>query len=174
MVAPGYQVQRRVPATYDPASRTVDCIAATENPHHCQFGLSVFRIRRKAVDLDLIDCAHPPLLDAHDHDRVLGSVIDAWIDDRQLYATLRFDKTPAAIRAEVMVRDGEITSVSVGATIKRWIDEDGEDILDTSHLNPHFNTWGRDDGPQTFTATRWVLNEISLATHPADKMAVIL
>jgi hypothetical protein len=162
------------PVTYDSKRRTVDCIAATENPHRSRFGLTVFRISEKAADLDLIDSGLVPVLDHHDHTKVLGRVVGAWFEDRQLHATLRFGKDPAGLYAADMVRCGEITAVSVGVSIRRWRDEAGNPVTHDLLDDPRFTTWGRDDGPSTFTATRWTLNEISLTTVPANKEAIIL
>src|SRR5260370_40295860 len=89
-----------VPTTYNAARHEVDCIAATQNPVRRHFGMEVLTIRRDAVDLGLLDRGRLPLLDSHDKDRVLGRVIDVWVQARQLYATLRFDPTVAGREAE--------------------------------------------------------------------------
>jgi phage head maturation protease len=163
-----------LPTSYNSKRRTVDVIAATSNPHRSQHGLTVFQMNRKAADLDLVDCGLIPVLDSHDHGKVLGKVVDAWIDYRQLYATLRFSKDPAGLFAADMVRRGEITGVSVGVSIRRWRDEAGNPVTNDLINDPRFSTWGRAGGPSTFTAVRWALVEISLTSCPADKEAVIL
>jgi phage head maturation protease len=180
MPAPSYRYddQQRhigtVPTTYDASSHTVDCIAATQSSTRCRFGLAVLKMRRDAVDLGLLDRGQLPLLDSHHHDRVLGIVTNAWLENRQLHATLRFDRTPAGYWAEAMVATGAISSVSAGLTASRWTDEDGDEVTNDKLNNPHFSTWGHGGDPQVFTAQRWALTEVSLTTMPVDMGAVIL
>jgi hypothetical protein len=163
-----------VPTTYDADRHEVDCIITSGKPTRCRFGLDVFRITDSAVDLRLLDEGRLPLLDSHDSRHVLGRVIDVWIENKKLYGTLRFDETPAGRRAEAMVARGELSGISCHASVQRWTDEDG-DVVSNNKLNtPHFSTWGRDGGPQTFTATRWVLNEVSLTACPRDHSAMVL
>jgi phage head maturation protease len=171
---PNSELTTNLPTTYDSKRRTVDCIAATKNPHRSPYGLTVFRISRKAADLDGVDLGLVPVLDSHDHSKVLGKVVDAWFEDRQLHATLKFDKSPQGLYAASMVERGEIRSVSVGVSIRRFVDEDGNRVSTDLLNNPHCSTWGRDDGPRTLYATRWALDEISITSVPADKDARIL
>ena len=175
MLAPSFRrdQQSTVPTSYDADRHEVRAVIATESPVREVYGLSVLKIQRDAVDLDLLDHGLP-LLNSHDSRHVLGGVIDVWIENRKLYATLLFDQTPAGRYAEAMVARGELRHVSCWATVKRWVDEDGDNVPSGKLLNPHFSTWSRDGGPQTFTARRWLLGEISLTTMPADKAAVIL
>ena len=170
----GYQVPSRydppsrgggTPATYDSRRHTVDCIIATGSPLRCRFGLEAMRISDRAVDLSLLDEGRLPLLDSHDSRRVLGRVVDCWIENRQLRGTLRFNKTPAGLYAEALVARGELTGVSCHATATRWTDEDGDPVSNNKLNNPHFTTWG-DGNLKGFTARRWMLNEVSLTSCP--------
>lgn len=176
MLAPSrYDDQRpTVPTTYDAARHEVCCIVATQSPVRRQFGLEVLRISDSAVDLGLLDDGRLPLLDAHDSRHVLGGVRDVWVNNRKFYGTLRFDRTPAGRMAEAAVARGELRHTSCWCSVKCWTDSDGDLVPSSKLLNPHFSTWSRDGGPQTFTATHWVLHEISLTTVPADPLAVIL
>jgi hypothetical protein len=162
------------PTTYDADRHEVDCIISTCSPLHCRFGRQVLWVSRDAVDWSLLDEGRLPLLDEHDSRHVLGRVVDVWIENKNLCGTLRFDETPEGRRAEAMVARGELSGISCHAAAKQWIDEDGDNVSNTKLLNPHFDTWGRDGGPQTFTATRWVLNEVSLTACPRDRSAMVL
>jgi Caudovirus prohead serine protease len=163
-----------LPTTYDADRREVDCIVATQSPTHCRFGMEVLRISESAVDLSLLDEGRLPLLDAHDSRRVLGRVTDCWIDNRKLYATLRFAKTPTGLYAAAMVERGELVGISLHASVQRWRDQDGNRTSNNTLNNPHFDTWRCDGGPQTFTATRWTLHEVSLTPCPRDHEAMVL
>jgi hypothetical protein len=171
---PNSPLTANLPTTYNSSRHTVDCIIATGSPLRCRFGLEVLRISDRAVDLSLLDEGRLPLLDSHDSRRVLGRVVDCWIENRQLCGTLRFDRTPFGIHAERMVARGELTGISCHSAATRWTDAAGDKISTAILLNPSFSTWSRDDGPQTFTARRWRLNEVSLTSCPKDSLAVIL
>jgi phage head maturation protease len=162
------------PTTYDATRHEVDCIVATQSPVRETFGVVVLTIRRDAVDLDLLHHGRLPLLHSHDPDRVLGSVIDAWLHTGQLYATLRFDKTAIGREAEAAVALGKLRNVSCKASVdaERWTakDEAGEIKI----LNPDITAWGGDSSNRVFIAQRWRLTEISLTTCPVDMACVIL
>jgi hypothetical protein len=159
-----------VPSTYNSASHTVDCVAASESQVRRHFGIEILSVRRDAVDLTL---GRIPLLDSHDHDKILGRVVDCWIENRKLYATLYFDqKTHAGRGAEAMVARGELGAVSAGTKVKSWSAEDADGEIKIT--NPDFTNWGGDSSERVFTAQRWALVEISLTTVPVDTAAVIL
>jgi phage head maturation protease len=172
MIAPRHDQKSTVPRSYDASAHTCDVIAASESPVRERFGLTRLRISPGSLDLSLDDDV--PVLNSHDSRHRLGAVLDLRIADQKLYATLLFDQTPAGREAEAMVARGELTGVSCWASVRRWTDEDGDSVPSAKLLNPHFDTWGRDGGPATFTATRWRLGEVSLTTCPRDTAAVIL
>lgn len=175
MITPGFrhdQQQTRVPTTYDASSHTVDCIVASGSPVREVYGSVILKIRRDAVDLSLLHRGRLPLLYSHDSDHVLGRVTDAWFRNRQLHATLHFDRTTEGRAAEDRVARGELFQVSCRAKGERWTakDADGEIRI----MNPDFPSWGGDGSNRVFTAQRWKLAEISLTTEPRDRAAVIL
>jgi phage head maturation protease len=160
------------PQTYDADRHEVSAIIATESPIQRVFGSEVLKIRRDAVDLDLLDRGQLPLLDAHHPDRMLGRVVDVRFQNRQLRARLRFDNTPRGREAETKVVHGRLFLVSCRAAVQRWTCTDEDN--DVRVWNTNFSSWGGDASNRTFTAARWRLIEVSLTTEPSDMDAVIL
>jgi phage head maturation protease len=164
---------RTVPDTYDADAHTVDAIVATQTPIQRHYGIEELAIRRDTVDLSMLDRGRILLLDSHDPERILGSVVGAWFENQKLYATLRFDQNRRGRAAEEMVARGELWNVSCATTVTRWsaMDADGNAIR---IANTDFGSWAGDREGRLFTAERWALAEVSLTSMPVDTGAVIL
>lgn len=98
-----------------------------------------------------------PLLDSHSAYTVgdiLGTVVrgSARIEKGKALATVRFSKREAVEPIWGDVRDGIITSVSVGYLVHKFVEEDAAD----------------GDKVPTRTAVRWEPYEVSLVGMPAD------
>jgi hypothetical protein len=169
MVAPS-RYDETTPVSYDSRRHTVDCVIATGSPLRCQFGMRVMRISDRAIDLSLLDAGCVRLLLNHDSSRVVGRCVGVWIEDRELYGTLRFDRTIEGQHAEDQVARGALTGISLGSTIQRLRDQDGNLVsVDVLNENDPFNV-----GSKVFTATRWKLIEVSLTLCGRDPEAGIL
>jgi len=80
---------------------------------------------------------------------------------------LVFGLTPQADIAWGMVQRGELSAISIGYKVLRWVvhDEDGE-IIDQEFAYPNAASF-------TYTAERWELLEVSLVALGADAGAGI-
>lgn len=158
---------RSVPATLDEAARSVEFVAATEQP------ATVFDWDRwEPVDevlrmdgVQLPPAQQVPLLDTHDRGSVscvLGSFRDFRVEGDQLVGTAFFSATPEGERAMQLVREGHLTDVSVGYTVaaSTW-------VKPGSSAEVEGRTYA---GPLRVT-TAWKLNEVSLCPIGADNRA---
>jgi len=105
-----------------------------------------------ALNLDTLDV---PLLDSHDRHRAtatIGRARNFRLEDGGVVADLTFSTAQDASPIVDRVRDGTLTSFSVGYSVAQWRD-------------------GVTDGTRTRTATDWRLQEVSLVAIPADPNA---
>jgi HK97 family phage prohead protease len=154
------------PTSYNEADHSCEAVISAGAKVSRFYGQEILEISRKAVDLSRVPV---PLLDSHNQasiDNVLGVIDSAWISDNKLFGKIRFAQTPKGIRAEGMVKRGEISGISAGYAVSEWrvTDADG-DVVEEDHIH-----WSDD---LTFTAVRWELYEASLTGIPADIASAI-
>ena len=101
-------------------------------------------ITKDAIDLSRMKTTGIPVIDSHQQtsiDHALGKLTDAWISKGALYGVIKFNRTDAGIRAEGMIKRGELGGVSVGYRVLEWeVQDDDGDIIDSDHFR-----WGDDD-----------------------------
>ncbi len=155
-----------VPESFNEAERTVDVVFATESP----VARYVWGNYERSLVNEILDCQPNsvrlnrfangiPLLDNHNRwegtKSVLGICKNPRFEGRTLVATVRFSKKQAGEDAMNEVRDGIVTTVSVG-------------------YNPWEYQINKKEGtPDEYRAIDWEPMEISLAPIPADSSAII-
>jgi HK97 family phage prohead protease len=157
------------PLSYSAKNHTVDAVISMGSAVKRTYGTEVLRISPDAVDLTRLREGGIPLLDHHKQDGInsmLGKLVSARFERGALIGRFKFNATPEGKKAEGMVARGEITGISAGYRVDRWLitDEDG-DVVDERNTR-----W---DDDLTFTATRWQLFEASLVGVPADASAQV-
>jgi hypothetical protein len=155
-----------VPESFNETERTVDVVFATETP----VSRYVWGDYQRNLVNEILDCQPNsvrlqrfkngiPLLDNHNRwegtKSVLGICKNPRFEGRTMVATIRFSKKQAGEDAMNEVRDGIVTTVSVG-----------------------YNTWEyqinkKEGTPDEYRAIDWEPMEISLAPIPADSNSVI-
>ena len=96
-----------------------------------------------------------PLLDSHDRHRAtatIGRARNFRLEDGAVVADLTFSTAQDVSPIVDRVRDGTLTSFSVGYSVAAWRD-------------------GVTEGTRTRTATQWTIQEVSLVAIPADPNA---
>jgi hypothetical protein len=158
-------------SSYAEEERSALATVSAGTPVERPWGTEILRIAPDAVNLWRLKNSGIPLLDTHQLysiDAALGRVAHAWVNNSALVAKITFNETPLGEMAAGMVERGEIVGVSPGYHVEEWeiTDQDGR-VLDpeTDRI--------RLDESLTFTATRWELLELSLASVPSDPLAVI-
>lgn len=138
-------------ASVDAEARTVSATLSTEAPVDRWFGAEILEHSKEAVDTSRA-ARGLPLLFAHRSTMPLGNVRDLAVVDGKLKGTLHFNASRLAEDIWPQVRDGFLSSVSIGYQVRKW-----EEDVDT----------------ETRTAKRWTLFEASVVTIPADLDAEI-
>jgi phage head maturation protease len=155
------------PQSYDADQHSCLAVISTGVAVQRVFGTEILEISERAIDLSRLPI---PLLDSHSQasviDSVLGRVTEAWIGGGKLHGRIVFAQTPRGKMAEGMVKRGEINSLSAGYRIDEWscVDGDGDEV------DPNRAGWNDD---LVFTATRWMLHEVSMVGVPADALATV-
>ncbi|MCZ4273998.1 prohead protease/major capsid protein fusion protein [Maritalea porphyrae] len=147
------------PSTYDEENRTVEAVFSAGSSRMIYGIEEVLEISKEAINLERLEKDIVPFLDHHNKrslDAVLGKVVSASINDGKLIGTIKFGEGDSAKRAEEMVRNGELSGLSIGYTVEQWT---------------QVRTEGADH--DTLTATKWTLLEVSLVSVPADAEALI-
>lgn len=92
---------------------------------------------------------------SHDIRDVVGTVVSVERVGDRIEATLRMSRRPEVETLVGDIADGVVSGVSIGYSIQKWTEEEG------------------DDGARTKTATKWLLHEVSIVPIPADPDAHI-
>lgn len=134
--------------------RTVQMSFSSELPVERYYGKEILSHDKGAVNLDRLASGRANLLVNHDPSDWVGVIDSARIDstDKMGRATVRFGSGPRATEIFNDVRDGILSSVSVGyrreeMKLTRSSEEEGDE----------------------YTVTRWTPFEVSLVTIPADE-----
>ena len=132
--------------------RTVELSFSSETPVERWYGIEILSHDTKAVNLDRMKSGRANLLVNHDPNDWVGVIESARVDDdRVSRATVRFGNSQRANEVFADVRDGILSSVSVGYTRDEMkLSKAGKDTHDE------------------YTVTRWTPFEASLVTIPAD------
>lgn len=106
------------------------------------------------IDLSRLESGHAPVLFGHnpyERDSHVGVIEKAWIENGKGMAEVRLSKRADVDGLWADIRDGIVSSVSVGYSI-------------------HERTLVRqvDDGPSEYRVTRWTPHEVSFVPIPAD------
>lgn len=145
------------PRSLNKENRTVQAIASTGS-RGARSGYDE-SLDVRGAKLDRLNSGRAPLLDGHDAsslDAILGTVQRAWIDGNNLMVEVRFAETERGNQAMGMVERGELTSLSIGYTVKKY-----EDVTQKSDTRSHY------------IARDWEVLEVSLVAIPFDQNAVI-
>lgn len=102
------------------------------------------------VDLSRYEAGAMPLLFNHDMDLHLGSVDNAYLQDKKLYVGTKFSQSRLATEKWQDVQDGVLRSSSIRYRIHE------------------LEKWGERDGKPIYRATNWEAIEASLVSVPAD------
>lgn len=156
-------------STYNEADNTIEVVFATETPvarstwdgtYNEVLSMDASHMRMERIN------AGAPVLNNHRSyggvDTQLGKVERAWIEGGVAKAVLRFSK-----RADVQpiiqdIKDGIISSVSVGYRVHKY----EEKAAPEPKPSPNGNS--RADSTPTYIATDWEPYEISMVSIPAD------
>ncbi|MEQ9812006.1 MAG: phage major capsid protein [Azospirillaceae bacterium] len=134
-------------------NRRVSLSFSSEEPVERHFGLEVLSHDRSAVDLSWFESGGAPLLLDHDRSKQIGVIERVELTPaRKARATVRFGR--GALAQEILddVVDGIRRNVSVGYQIR--------EMKRTKE--------GRGGEPDTYTATNWRPDEVSIVSVPAD------
>ena len=139
--------------------RSIELSFSSEKPVTRWFGSEILSHDTTAVDLVRLN-EIGVLLFNHNRNEVIGKVEKAWIDEaeRKGRAIVRFDEDTESEKIFQKVKNETLRGVSVGYTVDAW-----EEVK-----NGKVSSNGRFIGPCD-VATRWVPNEISIVSVPADE-----
>jgi len=139
-------------ASEGPLTITATVATATPVRRRDQRGAYLEVLDPVALDLGSLDV---PLLDSHDRHRAtatIGRARNFRLEDGAVVADLTFSTAQDVSPIVDRVRDGTLTSFSVGYSVAAWRD-------------------GVTEGTRTRTATEWTIQEVSLVAIPADPNA---
>jgi HK97 family phage major capsid protein/HK97 family phage prohead protease len=139
-------------ATAKNEDRTVQVSFSSEKPVERYYGKEILSHDMGAVNLDRLSSGRANLLVNHDPGDWVGVIESARVEDKTGRATVRFGNGLRATEIFNDVRDGILSSVSVGyrreeMKLTRSSEEEGDE----------------------YTVTRWTPFEVSLVTIPADE-----
>jgi HK97 family phage major capsid protein len=145
-------------AMVDDATRTITIPISSEYPVERWWGDEILSHADGAVDLSRLNDGGGFLFN-HDPERYLGVSQKAFLQNRRVYAELRFDTHPEAEQIYQSVKSGILRNISIGYSI----DEAIETTLVDGDLD-NYNSVRE----CSITATKWAPFEVSIVTIPAD------
>jgi len=158
-----------VPNTYNPDNHSVQITAVTDNP------VQVYDIKQWAIIDEIIliegvklpETGQVPLLDSHNYssvDKILGSGRDFVKNGNQLNANIFFSSSPEGQTAELKVKEGHLTDISIGYEILEsvWVEE-----------GTNVNIMGHDFVGPVQVVTSCLIKELSLTPIGADAYAKV-
>jgi hypothetical protein len=153
------------PASFDDDEHTVEAILSKGSPVPRFYGIESLRIASDAIDLSRLHTTGIPVIDSHQQtsiDHALGKLTDAWVSKGALHGVIKFNRTVSGMRAEGMIKRGELGGVSIGYRVLEWEVQDAKGNL----VDPDSVRWGDED--LTFVGKNWELLEVSICAVPAD------
>ena len=156
-----------VPTSFDAAQNTVDVVFAAGSRvrrldywNDTQYDEEL-DVSAASLDQSRIDAGVVQVLDNHNQycgiAGVLGVATRAWIENGQAMATLRLSSDPAKAGTVADIKAGVIRAISVGYSVQSY------EITPAAERT--------DGGVDLWRATRWMPQEISCVTIPADPSA---
>lgn len=136
----------------DKSSRTMEISFSSEEPYERYFGIEILGHDKGEVDLSRLLTGRAPLLVDHMPriDSQIGVIEKVWLKQGTARAKIRFGKGARANEIFDRVKDGELSSVSVGYRINKMrLEEESEEN-------------------STYRVTDWTPHEISVVAIPAD------
>lgn len=143
--------------SFDAATRTIECVMSAGVRVRRWFGFEELDMSPAAVDLGRVALGQVRFLNHHNQwemNAVLGVVESARLENGQLVGRVRLAETDAGREAEGMITRGELTGLSIGYGVRKWM---LAEILDGD-----LEVW---------RAAEWELFELSLVSVPADPNA---
>jgi hypothetical protein len=144
------------PASFDPESRTVEAIVASNQPVRRRDVQGEFLEILSIEGADLESLRGASVLNSHRQDgldNVLGAIDEAWREGNQIIARIQFSSRDEVAPIIEDVRAGILNSLSVGYEVAQW--EEGTNNA----------------GVRTMTAVKWSPREISFVAVGADSRA---
>lgn len=145
-------------AMVDDATRTITIPISSEYPVERWWGDEILSHADGAVDLSRLNDGGGFLFN-HDPERYLGVSQKAFLQNRRVYAELRFDTHPEAEQIYQSVKSGILRNISIGYSIDEAIETT---LVDGDPDN--YNSVRE----CSITATKWTPFEVSIVTIPAD------
>mgnify|MGYP000791642496 FL=1 len=140
----------------DKENRTFDLSFSSEEPCQQWFGVEILDHDPAAVDMSRMQDVGV-LLYNHNRDKVIGTILRAWIENGRGTATVKFDDDADSEIIRAKVASGTLKGVSVGYRVTNYESvKEGAKSLD-----------GRFAGP-CYVAKKWMPYEISIVSVPAD------
>lgn len=124
---------------------------SSETPYRRWDGDEILVHTPDAVDLRFLKSGNAPLLDSHNREELesqLGVIVDAWLEEKRLYVTVKFSNRESAQEFKRDVDDGIIRNVSVGYDIHKV---------------------ERDVDAESYRVIKWTPKEASFVSIPADE-----
>jgi hypothetical protein len=151
-----------VPSTFNEAENTVDVVfsagarVARRDWSTGQRYEEQLEVSAAAIDLTRVEAGVVQVLDNHDMysgvRSVLGVVVRAWVEGDEARATLRLSSDPAKAGTVADIKAGVLRAISVGYSVQRYLVDDEPE----------------DGAMPLWTATRWMPQELSFVSVPAD------
>ena len=136
--------------------RVVTISFSSEEPYDRWFGPEILSHADGAVQIERLNEIGVVLFN-HNRDKVVGKILEAWIENGRGCANIEFDDDPESEHIFKKVQSGTLKGVSVGYCVSRWEEvEAGKQSAD-----------GRFQGPCSI-ATLWEPLEVSIVSVPAD------
>jgi hypothetical protein len=156
------------PKTFDPETRSVEVVAATENPTQV-FDWERLNVVNEILLMDgmKMNGSQLPLLDSHMRssvENVKGSFRDMRIEDGKLIGRAYFADTPDNQSILRKIQEGHITDFSIGYRVDEstYIPEGQRQVIN-----------GREFQGPVKVSTKWTPKEISICPIGADEMAKV-
>lgn len=143
--------------SYDPETRTVEAIIATETPVTRRDVRGSYLEVLTADTLDLTSVQGVPVLDSHRTASVrdvIGRVVEITREENQVIAKLQISSADDVQPIAQRIADGSLTGISIGYRVAGW----------TENESPQ----GRSKTPK-----EWKILEVTLTSNPADPNARI-
>lgn len=129
---------------------------SSEEPYERWFGPEILDHSEGAVDLSRLNEIGVVLFN-HDRDKVIGKVINAWVENNRGKAIIELDDDEKSEIIYKKVKSGTLKTISVGYIVEVW-----EEVLVNKKSSD-----GRFTGPCKI-AKKWMPYEISIVSIPAD------
>ena len=140
----------------DKENRTFDLSFSSEEPCQQWFGVEILDHDPAAVDMSRMQDVGV-LLYNHNRDKVIGTILRAWIENGRRMSNVKFHDDPDSEIIRAKVASGTLKGVSVGYRVTNYESvKEGAKSLD-----------GRFAGP-CYVAKKWMPYEISIVSVPAD------